>query len=326
MSNVNNQKYYKKRSLVEKISNSGSKHIALVYGGMSSEYEVSVISAQTFKKACLELGYQLTMIDMGADIAEVIANQVKPDIVFNSLHGTYGEDGCLPGILNILKIPYTHSGLKSSAVAFDKILTKYIAASLNIDSIGYKIITKRDNLDRDPMSRPYVIKPTSEGSSVGVEIIFEETDFNFKHYPFSFGNKIIVEEYIKGREMQVALLNGKALGALELKFVKGKKFYDYEAKYTEGFAQHIMPAVLSEDKYMELLLLSEKIYNAIGCRGLARGEFILCDKTNKFFFLEINAHPGFTDLSICPEIANYVGISLNELVQQMIESAAYDED
>ena len=326
MSNINNKKFYKQHSVVNIISNKGLTHIALVYGGMSSERDISIISAQTFKKACLDLGYQLTMIDMGADIAEVIANKVKPDVVLNSLHGTYGEDGCLAGILNILKIPYTHSGLKSSAVAFDKILTKYIANGLNIDSIRYEIISKSDNLDEDPMPRPYVIKPISEGSSVGVEVIFEDTDFDFKNYQFLYGNKIIVEEYIKGREMQVALLNGKALGALELKFLQGKKFYDYEAKYTEGFAEHILPAVLSEDKYRELLLLSEKLYSAIGCRGLARSEFILCEKTNKFFFLEINTHPGFTDLSICPEIAAYVGITLSELVQQMIESAAYDED
>ncbi|MCZ6910170.1 MAG: D-alanine--D-alanine ligase, partial [Rickettsia endosymbiont of Ixodes persulcatus] len=263
------------------IDYSGKKHIALVAGGMSAEREISLVSSEGVSKALIELGYKVTFIDMGADIA-VKLQEIKPDIVFNCLHGTYGEDGCLPGLLNIMRIPYTHSGVLSSALAFDKIHSRSWFLTNNINMAESIVINKSDNIKIDPMKRPYVIKPLTQGSSIGVKVIFEEDDFNFADYDFPYGDQVIIEQYIKGRELQVAVLNGKALGALEIKLLKNR-FYDYETKYTEGFAEHLCPAPLPANLYEKLLIESEKIYKTMNCKGPARAEFILEDQTNKLY-------------------------------------------
>lgn len=315
--------FYKDKTIVTQKSTIGSKHVAVLYGGMSCEYSVSIESGKTIAQALMELGYKVTMLDIGADIAMVLS-EIKPDVVFNGLHGTYGEDGAICGLLNIMRITYTHSGLLASSVCFNKITSKYIFAANKIKTIPYIIVNKSDNITSDPMQRPYVIKPVAQGSSKGLIIVMQEDDFNFADYNFEYGNQILVEKYIKGREMQVAILNGKALGALELKLHPSKRFYDFETKYTDGFAEHIMPAKLTDGEYKELLELSEASYKAIGARGIARAEFIF-NEAGEFFILEINTHPGFTALSICPEIALYVGISLNQLVEEILQAATYDE-
>jgi len=304
------------------IDYSGKKHIALVAGGMSSEREVSLVSAKGVSSALIEAGYRVTFIDMGADIA-VKLQEIKPDIVFNCLHGTYGEDGCLPGLLNIMRIPYTHSGVLASSLAFDKIHSRSWFLTNNINMAESIVVNKSDNIKNDPMKRPYVIKPLTQGSSIGVEVIFEEDDFNFADYDFPYGDQIIIEKYIKGRELQVAVLNGKALGALEIKLLKNR-FYDYETKYTEGFAEHLCPAPLSPKLYDKLLIESEKIYKTMNCRGAARVEFILEDQTNKLYALEINTHPGMTPLSIVPEIAAYQGIDFINLIEEILKTASFD--
>ena len=280
------------------------------------------MSSEGVSKALIELGYRVTFIDVGADIA-VRLQEIKPDIVFNCLHGTYGEDGCLPGLLNTMRIPYTHSGVLSSALAFDKIHSRSWFLTNNINMAESIVVNKSDNIKNDPMKRPYVIKPLTQGSSIGVEVIFAEDDFNFADYDFPYGDQVIIEQYIKGRELQVAILNGKALGVLEIKLLKNR-FYDYEAKYTEGFADHLCPALLPANLYEKLLIESEKIYKTMNCKGPARAEFILEEQTNKLYALELNTHPGMTPLSIVPEIAAYAGINFTNLIEEIIKTASFE--
>jgi D-alanine-D-alanine ligase len=314
---------FNEKSKIEHYNNEGKKHVALIGAGMSAEREVSISSSSGVAKALFSNGYKVSFIDMGADIATILQD-IKPDVVFNCLHGTYGEDGCLPGLLNILRIPYTHSGLLASSLAFSKPKSKELFIANNISIARNIIINKTDNLKSDPIPRPYVIKPLTQGSSIGVEIIFENDQFTFADYDFPYGDEIMVEEYISGREMQVAVLNGKALGALEIKLLKGKRFYDYETKYTVGFAEHLFPAPISNDAYRRLLASAEKAYNVLGCRGLARVEFIYNEGVNDFYILEVNTHPGMTPLSICPEIAAHVGIDFNNLIEEIIKTASFD--
>ncbi|MEY4464060.1 MAG: D-alanine--D-alanine ligase [Pseudomonadota bacterium] len=316
------QTHWVEHSEVKILNNSGKKHIALVAGGMSAEREVSLVSADGVSRALIEAGYRVTFIDMGADIA-VKLQEIKPDIVFNCLHGTYGEDGCLPGLLNIMRIPYTHNGVLSSALAFDKIHSRSWFLTNNINMAENIVVSRGDNIKTDPMKRPYVIKPLTQGSSIGVEVIFEEDNFNFADYDFPYGDQVIIEQYIKGRELQVAVLNGKALGVLEIKLLKNR-FYDYETKYTEGFAKHLCPAPLPADLYNKVLIESEKIYKTMNCKGPARAEFILEDQTNKLYALEINTHPGMTPLSIVPEIAAYAGINFTNLIEEIIKTASFE--
>jgi D-alanine-D-alanine ligase len=298
------------------------KHIAVVYGGMSAEREVSLMSSVGIIETLVRLGYKVTGVDMGNDFATVI-QEVNPDIVFNCLHGTYGEDGCVPGVLNILRIPYTHSGLLSSAVSFNKIFSRNIFMQNDIPCANGLILHKND-VNGDPMSRPYVIKPIAEGSSLGVEIVFEDDKFNMEDYKFEYGDKVIVEEYIPGHELQVAVLNGKALnGILEIELLK-RRFYDYDTKYVEGFANHILPAVIPHEVADRILHLSEKACEALGCRGMVRVEWRYDSVSNRLFILEVNTHPGFTPLSICPEIAKYCGVPFDMLLENLLSSAAYD--
>ncbi|XVN42380.1 MAG: D-alanine--D-alanine ligase [Candidatus Rickettsia vulgarisii] len=309
-------------SKITSLSDTGKKHVALVGGGMSAEREVSLISSREVGKALVEGGYKVTFIDMGIDIASKLL-EIKPDIVYNCLHGTYGEDGCLPGLLNTLRIPYTHSGVLASSLAFSKIHSKFWFIANNINTAKSIIVNKSDNIKNDPMPRPYVIKPLTQGSSIGVEVIFEEDDFNFADYDFPYGDQILIEKYIKGREMQVALLNGKALGVLEIQLHK-RRFYDYDAKYTDGFANHLCPAPVSKDVYNELLKESERIYQTMNCRGIARAEFIFDEDNNQLFALEINTHPGMTSLSIVPEIAAMKGMNFTSLVEEIVKTASLD--
>lgn len=314
---------FREKSIVKVESERGKKHVALVYGGMSSERSVSLISYQGLVDALIKNGYKVTSIDMGADIASALM-QVKPEVVFNGLYGTYGEDGCLPGILNVLNIPYTHSGLLSSAICFDKLATKNICISNNIRCIKGIIVSKNDNIKTDPLPRPYVIKPIRDGFSIGVHVIFEGDEFDFSEYKFEYGDEILVEEYIDGKEIQVAIVNGKALGILEIELLRGKRFYDYETKYTNGFANHIYPARIKKSSYEEILKASERIYKTLGCRGIARAEFRYSEKDNAAYFMEVNTHPGFTPLSIVPEIASYNGISFEELVENIVNNVRCD--
>lgn len=315
----------KEKSQVEMVSDNNAKHVAVLVGGMSAEREVSISSSIGVIDSLLRLGYKVTKIDMGMDISSCL-NYIKPDVVFNCLHGTYGEDGSVPGLLNIMHIPYTHSGLLSSAIAFNKQKSREIFSHNGFKCASVLYVSKSDNIKFDPMKRPYVIKPLSQGSSVGVHVVFEGDDFNFADYDFKYGDVVIVEEYIKGRELDIAVLNGKAIGVLEIKLLKNKRFYDYETKYTDGFAEHICPADLPRDKYQKVLDLSEKLYNVMGCKGICRVEFIYSEEKDDFYVLELNTHPGMTPTSLCPEIAQKCsGMGFKDLVEEILKTASFEQ-
>jgi D-alanine-D-alanine ligase len=303
---------------------SDSKRIIVLGGGMSAEREVSYMSSNGIVRSLLSLGYLVTFMDMGADISMVLA-KLKPIAVFNALHGTYGEDGCVPGLLNIMRIPYTGCGVLASSLAFNKKKSNEIFRAGGINIPKSQIVKKSDNLKISPFKPPYVIKPLSQGSSVGVEIIFPADKFDFALYKFPYGDEVIVEEYISGREMQIAVLGGKALGVLEIKLLKGKRFYDYETKYTEGFAEHLLPAPVTKEVYEQLMRISEKAYTLFDCKGMVRVEIIYDERNNAYYTLEVNTHPGMTPLSICPEIAAAKGISYTELVEIILKEATFEQ-
>jgi len=290
---------------------------------MSAEREVSLSSSEGVTKALVSLGYKVTMVDMGADLGSCL-QELKPDVVYNCLHGTYGEDGCVPGLLNIMRIAYTHAGVLGSALAFNKAKSREIFISNGIKCAKAILVHKDDGITTDPMPRPYVIKPLTQGSSIGVEVIFSEDNFDFSSYQYEYGEQILVEEYIKSREMQIAVLNGKALGVLELKLLKNR-FFDYESKYTDGFTEHIMPARISKSAYDRALDISERACALLhASKGIVRVELLYSDEEDELYMLEVNTHPGMTPLSICPDIASRVGISFSTLVAEVLNGARYE--
>jgi D-alanine-D-alanine ligase len=291
-----------------------TKHVVVLKGGWSAEREVSLNSGAACAKALRELGYRVTEIDVQPDIADVL-KQTKPDVVFNALHGRFGEDGCVQGLLEILKIPYTHSGVLASSVAMDKPMAKIIFAAAGLKVPFGKIVTSEELQKGDPMPRPYVVKPANEGSSVGVYII-KDGD---KLPVLSGGDGWLVEEYIAGREITVAVLNDVPLGVTEIRPISG--FYDYENKYTDGKTEHLCPAPLERDEYEAVMQMALTAHRALGCRGLSRSDFRYDGKN--FYILEINTQPGMTSLSLSPEIAAHAGISFNQLVQKLVEAAQF---
>lgn len=296
-------------------------HIAVLMGGLSAEREVSLSSAKGIIKTLQERGYQVTPVDMGRDVAAALA-ALKPDVVFNALHGTYGEDGCIQGLLEIMGIPYTHSGVLASAIGMDKIRSKALFKQAGIPCAEDMILCKKDVVTSDPMPRPYVIKPMNEGSSIGVHLVFEGDNFDIRDYDWAYGNEVIVERYIPGKEIQVAVVGDEAVGAIEIR-PKGR-FYDYEAKYTEGKTEHIMPAPLGDVAYKHVLELALKAHQLLGCKTISRVDFRYDDTAigdGKFYILEVNTHPGMTPLSLVPEIAAYAGISFGDLLEKLIRDA-----
>jgi D-alanine-D-alanine ligase len=300
-----------------------SQHVVVLKGGWSEEREVSLSSGAAVEKALIELGYRVTAIDVAPTIVADL-QAAKPDIIFNALHGRFGEDGCMQGILEMLKIPYTHSGVLASALAMDKPVAKQIFAQAGLRCAVGEVVNKETMLSgRDPMPRPYVVKPLNEGSSVGVTIVMENENFRFEESNWHFGERVLVEKYIAGREIQVAVLDGKALGAIEIR-PRGR-FYDYTAKYTDGMAEHLMPAPLPADRYAEVCALAERAHAALGCRGLTRSDFRYNEGgDDQFYILETNTQPGMTPLSLSPEIAAHKGMSFHALVQHLVQTARCD--
>ncbi len=305
-----------------------TKHVAVLKGGWSAEREVSLNSGAACAKALRELGYKVTEIDVAHDIAEVL-KATKPDVVFNALHGRWGEDGCVQGLLEILQIPYTHSGVLASSVAMDKPLAKLVFQAAGLKVPVGKIVSSEELRKGDPMPRPFVVKPANEGSSVGVHIVLEhdnrpmsELIADERKQPATNNQQLatyLVEEYIEGREITCAVLNDVPLGVTEIRPKSG--FYDYENKYTDGKTEHLCPAPLTKAEYDSVMQMSLSAHKAIGCRGLSRCDFRY-DGTD-FYILEINTQPGMTALSLSPEIAAFAGISFNQLVQKLVESASY---
>ncbi len=301
-------------------------HVAVLMGGWNSEREVSLKSGEASYLALLNLGYQVTKIDFSRDIFQQI-QAVKPDVIFNALHGQYGEDGRIQGFLDIINIPYTHSGIVASALCMDKILTRKICQTAGVLSPQYEILKKgEDEKNKEKMfniGKPFVIKPINEGSSVGVEVILPNVQFDLAKYEWKYGDEMILEKYLAGQEIQVAVMNGKALGAIEVR--PHGLFYDYKCKYTAGMTDYIMPAEISAEKYAEVLNLAERCHEVVGCLGVSRIDFILNNKNGgdeNFYLLEVNTHPGFTPTSLVPKIAKHVGISFEEIVDSLVKSAA----
>ncbi len=295
-----------------------TKHIAVLMGGWSAEREVSLTSGKAVANACEELGYKVTPIDVQPDISAKLS-ALKPDIAFNALHGRFGEDGCIQGVLEVLGIPYTHSGVLASALAMDKPMAKNVFAAVGIPIAEGRVATKKEVIEEKVVPRPYVVKPINEGSSVGVTIIHENENFFFDEASWKFGDTVLVERYIPGREIQVAVLDDVVLGAIEIR-PKGR-FYDYEAKYTDGKALHLMPAPIEKSAYEHVCALALKAHVALGCRGLTRTDFRYDEQNDAFYILEVNTQPGMTPLSLSPEIAAHAGISFHELVRHLIVGA-----
>jgi D-alanine-D-alanine ligase len=302
-----------------------STHIAVLLGGMSAEREVSLRSGVACAKALRELGYKVTEIDAKEDVALKLA-EAKPDAVFNALHGNCGEDGTIQGLLEIMKIPYTHSGVLASAVAMDKPMAKTIFAAAGLlCPVGATLTLGDLKKLNDPMKRPFVVKPASEGSSVGVYIVTEEDNRPLSVILEKENEQkrlYLVEQYIPGRELTVAVLDDVALGVTEIRPVSG--FYDYTNKYTDGKTEHLCPAPLPPEKYKEAMELALRAHHALGCRGLSRADFRYDDtdpSKGKFYLLEVNTQPGMTALSLSPELAAHAGISFNALVEKLIKGA-----
>lgn len=302
---------------------SESKHVAVLMGGMSSEREVSRVSGKGVTEALERLGYRVTAVDVDRDIASVL-NELKPDVVFNALHGTYGEDGCIQGLLEILGIPYTHSGVAASAIAMDKQTTKELLQQHGILFPPGQVVSRREVLAGDVLPRPYIVKPVDEGSSVGVILMEKDGPKRVDEKMLPEKTKrFLVEKYIPGRELSVAVLDGKALGVIELRPKSG--FYDYENKYSDGKTDHLMPAPVDEGIYKGAMKIAASAHNILGCRGVTRSDFRYDDQNSgKLYLLEINTHPGFTPLSLAPEIAKYTGIAFDELVKRLVETARCD--
>ena len=302
-----------------------SNLIVVLMGGLSSERKISLLTGKACSKALKKKGYKVVDLDAKGYFVDEL-KQLKPKIVFNALHGKYGEDGFVQSILESLKIPYTHSGVLSSSLAMDKELSRLIFIKNNLKVPKYFLLQKdhEGNLNKKINNKkikfPIVIKPINEGSSLGVSICKNKKQFTSKYKKLKENyDRILVEEYIPGREIQVAVMGEKALGAIEL--VPRRQFYDYTAKYSNtAQTQHIMPAPLSPKKYKEILGLAKKAHKLLGCRGITRSDFRFFK--NKFYLLETNTQPGLTKLSLVPEIAQYCGIKFEDLIVWMTENAS----
>lgn len=303
-----------------------SRHVVVLMGGWSAEREVSLTSGKAVAAACERLGYRVTPLDMDRNVAQRLA-ELKPDVVFNALHGTPGEDGTVQGMLDLMGIPYTHSGLTTSAVAIDKQLTKTVLVQAGIRMPGGRVVKSESVFNADPLPRPYVLKPVNEGSSVGVAIVTDTCNYgnpisrNAKG-PWQEFDELLAEPFIPGRELTVAVHNGEALAVTELQPTQG--FYDYEAKYTDGLTRHIVPAPIHPDATREAMEMAVAAHNALGCRGVSRADFRYDDTAGEpgtLYLLEVNTQPGMTPLSLVPEQAAYRGISFDALVGMMIEEA-----
>ena len=293
--------------------------VAVLMGGTSSEREVSLTSGRAVCEAMLSLGYEVDAIDVGRDIPALVDRlDPPPDVAFNALHGRFGEDGCIQGLLELLGIPYTHSAVRASSLAMDKVAAKAVFDAAGIPTPEGRVVPRADA--HGAMPPPYVVKPPTEGSSVGVVIVREGSNTEpLTEGNWPFGGTALVERYIPGRELTVAVVDGKALGVLEIRPHCG--FYDYDAKYTEDRAEHLIPAPVSDDVTARALLLAERAHAALGCRSVTRADFRYDDATDGLYLLEMNTQPGLTPLSLVPEIAAHAGIDFPRLVALMTEAA-----
>ena len=300
-----------------------TKHVAVLMGGWSAERDVSLRSGKACADALARLGYRVTPIDVGRDIATVLG-AAKPDAALNVLHGRPGEDGTLQGVLEIIGIPYSHSGVLASALAMQKDFAKAIFRGVGVPVAEDKVASRFEAAKAHLLPPPYVIKPIAEGSSVGVFIVTPE----HPHPPqelyrddWALGEKVLIERYIPGKELTCAVIGDRALDVIEIE--PATKFYDYEAKYAAGGSRHLLPAPILPNVYQEVRRLSLAAHEALGCRGVSRTDFRYDDRgTGELICLEVNTQPGMTETSLVPELALYAGITFDELVRWMVEDAS----
>jgi D-alanine-D-alanine ligase len=307
-----------------------SLHVVVLMGGWSAEREVSLSSGRGVAAALRTRGWSnVSEVDMDRNIAQVLA-ELRPDVVFNALHGTPGEDGTVQGMLELMQIPYTHSGVETSVIAIDKELTKMVLVPHGIRMPLGTMVESETLYDRDPIARPYVLKPVNEGSSVGVAIVTDDSNYGSPigrdvEGPWNHFERLLAEPFIKGRELTVAVLEGEPMAVTELKPTAG--FYDYDAKYTDGMTVHVCPAEVPQDIADAMMEMAARAHQLLGCRGASRSDFRWDDEQGEagLYLLEVNTQPGMTPLSLVPEQAKYRGMAYGELVERMIAEALQRE-
>ena len=301
------------------------KHVAVLMGGFSSERPVSLASGKECADALERAGYDVTRVDVDRDIANTLRD-LKPDVVFNALHGPFGEDGTIQGILEFLAIPYTHSGVLASALAMDKKLAKIVAKAAGIPVAESKVMGRSEFTSAHPMKPPYVVKPVAEGSSFGVVIVKEAQPHPpqvFTSPEWTFGETVMVERYVGGRDLTCTVMGDVALAVTDV-VPQGHAFYDYDAKYADGGSKHVCPAEISPFVYQKVRTLALTAHQAIGCRGVSRSDFRYDDsfsENGELVWLEINTQPGMTPTSLAPEMAAHAGHSFEDFVSWMVEDA-----
>jgi D-alanine-D-alanine ligase len=301
-----------------------TRHVAVLMGGLSAEREVSLVSGNACARALESRGYRVTRIDVGDDLVDRL-REAGPDCVFNALHGRYGEDGRVQGMLDLMRLPYTHSGVLASALAMDKPMAKRVFESAGLPCTEHAIMTLPEILEAPPFDGPFVVKPPAEGSSVGVLIVDDESmNILRERNDISPNIHLMVEKYIPGRELTCGVLLDEALAVTEIRSAEG--FYDYRAKYTEGGSAHLLPADLPADITSRIMDISLQAHRLIGCRGASRADFRFDEDAgdDALVLLEINTQPGMTPLSLLPEQAEFCGISFDELVVRLTEEARCD--
>jgi D-alanine-D-alanine ligase len=303
------------------------KHVAVLMGGWSAEREISLRSGKACADAAERAGYRVSRLDVNREVAADL-RALKPDVALNVLHGRPGEDGTLQGLLEILGIPYSHSGVLASAMAMEKDIAKTVLKAAGVPVPGGLVASRAEAAKGHLLPTPYVIKPVSEGSSVGVFIVREDHEHppqELTRPDWPFGDRLVVEPYIPGKELTCAVMGEEALGVIEI--VPAVKFYDYEAKYAPGGSKHLLPAPVAPAVYTEVRRLSLAAHHALGCRGISRADFRYDDKldgTKGLACLEVNTQPGMTEVSLVPELAAHAGVGFDELVRWMIEDASLD--
>jgi D-alanine-D-alanine ligase len=304
-------------------------NVVVLMGGWSSEREVSLTSGQGVVEALRGRGWtNVTPVDMDRNVATVLTG-IRPDVVFNALHGTPGEDGTVQGMLDLMQIPYTHSGLETSVIAIDKELTKMVLVPGGIRMPKGKVVESETLYDGDPMPRPYVLKPVNEGSSVGVAIVTNEGNYGNPigrdvEGPWKHFDHLLAEPFIKGHELTVAVIGGEALCVTELKPKVG--FYDYDSKYTDGLTEHVCPAQVPDNIAKSMMDMAARAHKLLGCKGASRSDFRWDEEQGEegLYLLEVNTQPGMTPLSLVPEQARQRGIEYGELVERLIAEALDD--
>jgi D-alanine-D-alanine ligase len=296
-------------------------HVAVLMGGLSSEREVSLVSGRECSDALERLGARVSRVDAGRDLAQVLA-KLKPDVVFNALHGAWGEDGCVQGILETLAVPYTHSGVLASALAMDKAKSKAVLAAAGVAVPGGGLFDRFEAARDHVMPPPYVVKPNAEGSSVGVFLVFEGANSPPQEIvasSWTFGEEVMIEPYIRGLELAVGVMDGKAMTVTEI--IPRTGFYDYDAKYAEGGSEHVVPARIPPHAFEAAKKLSEAAHAALGCRGVTRSDLRYDDINDILVLLEVNTQPGMTPTSLVPEQAAAQGVDFDRLVLWITEDA-----